>query len=181
MIDALLHAVKDAIIAGDFDYGKTACDVRDGGEPPPRCGDKFVAVHQGDSSSDMQNALNELFSYSVTLTMRVTVPLDRIGDSLLAKKVAREIGFNRRCEALRSFLHMNWTVLGEANTLLCELANDDYLVYGFCEPAMYASMELPQFVGGEWFGAQPDAKDIGLKSELRFERCRRLQALQHFV
>lgn len=188
MIDALLHAVRDAIRSGGFDYDARSCEIMDDDHPPPRCGDWFVSVHEGPSSSQMDNALDEYFSFILTLTARVRgVPLDRIGDQLLARKLARRAGpkgapsFNARIEQLRGFLHMNWGVLQDANNNLVALEPDAMNVYGFCEPARYRGADNPVLVGGEWFGAEPEADDVGLKADMRFEDCRRLQAFQTFT
>lgn len=186
MIDALLFAVRDAIINGDFGWDARVVSIRPDGQPAPFQGDVAVIVHEGASRSDMDNALNEYFAFAVTLTMRVAVPWDRIGDALLAKKLARKRGpggspsFNSRAEELRAFLHMNWGILQDANDNLIAMEPDSMSIYGFCEPARYRGMDMPRFVGGEWFSANPEAQDVGLVAELRFEDCRRLQAIATF-
>ena len=179
MIDALLYAVRDAVRAY-LKYDYTRCEIRDDGRPPPRCGDIFIAVHQLGSSSEMDNALDEYSNFGLTLTMRVTnVPIDRVGDQMLAKKKARETGFNAILDRL-DFLHMNWQVLANANQYLVEMVGDVQEVYGFAEPARYRGAEVPVLVGGEHFWAEPDSTEIGLKAMARFERCRRLQAIGSF-
>jgi len=145
------------------------------GHPPPRCGNVFVAVHQKTAESDMQNALNEFYDWSLTLTMRVMgYALDRIGDQLLASQVAEEIGFNRRANKLISFFHMDWVMMAEANQNLLSMMPEVSVVYGFSEPARFGTMETPVFVGAEWFNAEPeDDLQLGLKSEIQFVNCRR--------
>jgi hypothetical protein len=178
--------VRDAIRAAGFNYGKTECEIMDDGRPPPRCGAVFVAVHGGSSRSIADNQLFELYSFSVTLTMRLArVSFDRIGDQLIARNVARDPlanreGFNAKVEQLRALLHMNWrvTVLtgqtpNSANDNLSAWATGT--VYGFCEPARYRTSEVPKLVGGDWFGAEPDIEDFGVKSEIRFEGAKRFQ------
>jgi hypothetical protein len=177
VIDALLYAVRDAVQGAGLGYDYATCEVRDDGHPPPRCGDIFVAVHQNGLRGDMHNALNQYFGFDLTLTMRVTVPLDRVGDRLLAKKLARERGFNRRVQELGIFLHMDWGVLQDANQLLVAMNPDATLVYGFCEPAAWENTDDPTLVGGEWFAAEPDAEDVGLIAALHFANARRLQAI----
>lgn len=180
MIDALLFSVRDAIRGAGFGYGVPQCDTMPTGKPKPGMGNLFVAVHQGASKSDMDNALDEYFGFRVTLTMRVNVPWDRVGDQLLAVETARETGFNRRCEQLRAFLHMNWGVLQDANNYLVTLSPDASVVYGFCEPARYRGMEQATFQTGEWFASE-EGEDVGLKSELTFEDARRLQPIAQYV
>lgn len=176
MIDALLYSVRDAILAAPLGYDVITCDVREDGHPPPRCGDVFVAVHQSGSQSVMDNALDEYFSFSLTITMRVTIPLDRVGDKLLAKRLARKVGMNARADTFR-FLHMNWAVLQDANNNLVVLNPNADLIYGFCEPARYKGLSEPNLVGPEWFMAEAGDQSVGLVGVLSFADARRLQAM----
>lgn len=187
MIDSLLYAVRDGIRAAGFNYGKAECEITDDGKPPPRAGNVFVAVHGGKSRPGGANSrnLDELFDFSVTLTMRVTVSLDRVGDQQIARNLelvplAQRQGFNAKVEQLRGFLHMNWriTVLQSQTP---NSANDNLAawcsgtIYGFVEPARYQGAEVPILVGAEWMGAEPDSEDFAIKSELRFAGARRFQ------
>lgn len=185
MIDALLYAVRDGIRAAGMGYDQASCDIMDDDRPPPRCGNYFVSVHGGAARSDSDNALNEWYSFSMTLTMRVTVPLDRVGGQQIARNIARipqgeRTGFYAKMDRLRAYLHMNWrlTVLSAQNPAS---ANDNLAawtngtVYGFCEPMRYKSETAPVLVGGEHFGSDPDADDIGIKATMTFDRCRRMQ------
>ena len=188
MMDALLFAVKDTIIAAPLGYNVSSCDIMGpNGEPPARCGKFFVAVHEGGSNNQAVNNLDERFDFNVTLTMRIVVPLDRIGDAGLASKVARTAGplgtpsFNARVEQLRAYLHMNWKMTVQTSQTPAS-ANDNLAawwpsgtVYGFVEPARFRGAETPVFVGGDWFSAKPEAVDVGIKSTLRFAGARRLQ------
>ncbi len=187
MIDALLYSVRDTIRAAGIGYGKAESEIMDDGKPPPRAGNVFVAVHGGKSSPGSANDRNlyELFDFAVTLTMRVIVPLDRVGDQQIARNLAlvplaQRQGFNARVERLRGLLHMNWrmTVLTSqtppsANDNLAAWATGT--VYGFVEPARYGGAEVPMLVGADWMGAEPEAEDFAIKSELRFARAARFQ------
>lgn len=188
MIDALLFSVRDAIIAGGFGYSASTCEVMDSGEPPPRCGKEFVAVHQAATrtSSETDNKLEEYFGFSVTRTQRIVAPLDQVGWKELAIKLAKQTGFNRRCEQLRAFLHMNWGILQDANNNLKAWAPDNQgTVYGFCEPARYRGMEKPKIVASSWFRAEhPQGKGddhFGIVSELTFGDARRFQPIAEYV
>lgn len=186
MIDALLFSVRDGIRAAGFGYGVPECDIMDDGHPPERVGNIFVAVHEGQSQSRARRNLDEYFSFAVTLTMRVSVPVDRVGNSLLASKLARTSGkgqpsFNARMEQLRAYLHMNWALTVMTGQTPAS-ANDNIIaftpsgtVYGFVEPAAYTGRDKPALVGGEWFGSAPDASDVGLICEMRFDGSRRMQ------
>lgn len=186
MIDALLHAVKDNLRREVPGWTPANCEVMADGQPPPYSGDWFAAIHQAGSRSTMMNALDERFDFSVTLTVKVGgVPLDRVGNKLLAVPLARDLalktGWNARAEQIRAFLHMAWGVLQEANTLLSTWEPGNIPVYGFCEPAHFAGMDMPYLVGGEWFAAQPEAQDVGLVGEIKFADCRRLQAIASYA
>lgn len=185
MIDALMFAVQDGIRAAGMGYGVAECGVQDSERPPPVCGAVYVSIHDGEARSTADNQLNELYSFGVTLTMRVTISLDRIGDQLLHRNIARvplgqRQGFYARCEQLRAFLHMNWrvTVLQNQNP---PSANDNLAswstgtVYGFVEPMRYEGMSASRLVGGEWFAADPESEDVAVVATLRFGRCRRFQ------
>ncbi len=185
MIDALVYAVRDGIRYANIGYGVAECEIMDSGEPPPRCGNVFASVHDAMSRSDRDNQLFELYSFAVTLTMRVVVPMDRMGDQLfhrnLVRETARKQGFYAKADQLRVLLHMNWSMVvlpnqtpPSANDNLCNWV-DSGTVYGFCEPMRFINMELPKVVGGEWFSAEPEAEDCGVKSTLVFGRCKRFQ------
>lgn len=186
MIDALLYAVRDGIRAAGINYDSATCEIMDDERPPPRCGSYFASVHGGMTRSDADNQLNELYEFKVTLTMRVTVALDRVGDQQIARNIARvplgeKQGFNAKVDRLRALLHMNWGFVvltgrtpNSANDNLAAWATGT--VYGFVEPMRFLSpMEAPVLVGGEWFSAEPDAEDVGIKSTLSFGGCRRMQ------
>lgn len=187
MIDALLYSVRDNIRAAGFGYGQAECDIQDNGEPPPSCGNVYVAVHGGKSRPGQANDRNlyELFDFSVTLTMRVVIPMDRIGDQLIARNIrlvpeGQRQGLNARVEQLRALLHMNWkmTVLTgqdppSANDNIVSWASG--VVYGFCEPARYQGPEVPVLVGPDWMGADPDSDQFAIKAELRFAGAKRFQ------
>jgi hypothetical protein len=189
MIDALLISVRDAIRTAGYGYDATSCEIMDNGQPTERAGNIFLAVHQGSPRSTALNYMDEMYDFSVTLTQRVDVPLDRVGDQMLASKLAQKsapgpgvLSFNKRADQLRAFLHMNWQILGNANNNLIAWEPDANFVYGFCEPAHYSGAEKPYLVGPEWFNAEPSpGAPIGLVSELKFEDCRRLQAIETFT
>src|SRR6516164_1321385 len=89
MIDALLYAVRDTIIGANIGYGTTECGVYVDGKPSPRCGMWSVAVHNGKKRPGSANERNlyELYDFTVTLTMRIVTPLDRVGEQQMARNV----------------------------------------------------------------------------------------------
>ena len=196
MIDALLYAVRDGIRAANIGYGVAECEIMDSDQPPARCGNFFAAVHGGMERSDSDNVLQVWVDFSVTLTMRVVVPADRVGDQQLARNAARELarkqGFYAKAEQLRDLLHMNWAWVVLPNQTPPS-ANDniaawsttaDGTVRGFCEPMRYLNTEFPKVVYDDWFSAvgqgardvTPDDRvPVGVKAQLQFGRARRFQ------
>lgn len=187
MIDALLYAVRDGIRAAGLGYDQATCDIMEDeeGRPEPRCGNFYASVHSGASRSDSDNQLDELYSFTVTLTMRITVPLDRVGDQQMAVglprvPLAQRLGWYAKADQLRVLLHMNWgfVVLTQQKP---NSANDNLqawstgTVYGFVEPMRFSGMESPKAVYGEWFGGESGDVPEGLKGALSFDRCRRMQ------
>jgi hypothetical protein len=186
MIDALLFAVKEAV-SRQYSYDERTCDVRADGSPPPSCGDYFLAVHQAGGRSEMDNALDQYLGFDLTLTYRVTVPLDRLADQELANKLARKQGprgqpsLNARLDQVQTFMHMNWGVIQDANNYLVQWAKEEVVVCGFAEPARYTTTETPRFESGAWLSADADADHVALVGVAHFDRARRLQVLQYFV
>ena len=191
MIDALLYAVRDGIRAtSGMNYDAKTCDIvaDSDGRPPPVCGNYFAAIHSATSRSDADNQLQEWYDFTITLTMRVTVPIDRIGDQLMSRNIERvplaeRQGFYAKVERLRARVHMNWgfvVLTGQnppsANDNLVAWAPDGTTVYGFCEPMRYLGSNAPPvLVGGEWFDAEPESEEVGIKVDLLFGKCRRFQ------
>ena len=189
-MDALLFAVRDKIRNLGFGYDAKSCDiVGPDGKPPPRCGQFYVSVFEGSTTNSAENNLDERFGFNIALTMRVTVPLDRVGDQSWASRVIRTPGptgapsFNARLEQLRANLHMNWamTVLtsqtpASANDNLAAWAPSNVTsTYSFVEPARFRGWSKPDFVTGDWFRATPEAMDMGIVAIGRFDGCRRMQ------
>ena len=190
MIDALLFSVRDNLRSAGFGYDEATSEITDAdGHPPARMKGAFCAVHQLEDYAEGDGRLDEWYAWGLTLTQSVNVPKDRVGDKLLAAKLARQRGptgapsFNARCEQLRSFFHMDWGTLQDANTLLVNWS-PDVVVYGFCEPARYRGRTRPRFEGPDWFAGEETTEGddrVVLVSTLRFEDCRRMQALETFT
>jgi hypothetical protein len=181
MIDALLHSVLDAV-RKELKYDAAHADLMDDEMPPAACGDVFVSIHEGGEQSTSHRNLDIYYAYNITLTMKLKgIPLDRVGNSLLAKKLARESGWNKRADDLKNLCHMNWNVIQNANEKMVEFAPDAEIIYGFCEASRYTGREKPQLVGPEWFGAKAGKTEVGLKGTLHFDYARRFQPPEVYV
>jgi hypothetical protein len=189
LIDAILYAARDAVRAG-LGYDYATCDITEDGRPPPRAGAWFVAIHGGNSRPGTANSrnLDELYGFSATLTGRIVIPLDRVGEQLIARNVDRALaaaknGFNIRLEQLRNLLHSNWSMVVLQGQTPAS-ANDNLIawgsgtgVYGFVEPCrIEGGLPAPTMVGtADWMGDDPESEEFCLKSELRFGGARRFQ------
>ena len=193
MIDALLFAVRDGIIAANIGYGAAECDIMTDGRPPPRAGNYFASVHDGESRNDAVNTLMEFFGFKVTLTMRIVVPFDKAGNQQMARNVAltlaRKQGFNAKLEQLRALINMNWRIAVLSNQTPPS-ANDNIAawtpsgtVYGFTIPQRLQGSEFPKLVYDDWFqtgdsnqATTPDANiPQGIKAQLTFGKAQRMQ------
>lgn len=195
MIEALLLAVRDTIRTSGLGWNETNSEIMgDGpsgaGQPPPDVGKWFCAIHQGPQSQDMMNAKNTYDSFTLTLTARIDgVPIDRIGNVLLAGQVAssqaRKLNFNARARWLSDILDMDWYGIGDANNWMRKIEPDAPVIYGYCEPAHFTGMSDVQLVTGDWFYAKPPESGgnfyQGIKADLSFEGARRLQPIARYV
>lgn len=190
MIDELLYAVVGTVQLANLGYDAQNCRVVPEGRPPADTGEWFLGVHQGADASSSMNSLDESLGYQLTLTKRVNVPLDRVGDLELAVKIAstpgpnRQPSFNRRCRQLIDILHMDWATLGSANDLLAQWGPPT-TAYGACEPAHFATLGEPRLEGPGWFlaadGQGGGTDRVGLVATIHYEGCRRVQPLVTFA
>lgn len=188
MMDALLFAVRDRVENAQLGYiVPGTMNIMGDQRPASGMGAIFLSISVGqvlDGESEARNKDNSLdddFAYEMTLTMRVQVPFDKIGDSQLAVKLARKTGFNRKCEDLVALAHMDWEAIAKANQYMLQWLGEDKDVWGFCEPARFRRIEVPHFVTGEWFSAAPEAKDVGLAAAMSFSGARRIQPIGSFT
>jgi hypothetical protein len=180
MIDALLHAVRD-VIREKFLWDERFCEIMDDEMPPAKAGDWFASIYSTQEQSTSHRNLDVMFGFNVTLTRRLKgIPLDHIGISVLAPKLARKSGWNKRADDLKNLLHMNWNVLNIANQYMCDWEMDAEAIYGFCEAARYTGREKASLVGPAWFGAVGDTP-AAIKGTLFFDYARRFQPPEVYV
>jgi len=170
---AYMKAVKNQIQT-TYSVDQTGCDVTPDGRPVPVAGQVFYAVHPGTITNSRQNALDEQYGFSVTLTMRTGyAPWDRVGSNVIAD----DSGLLAKAEALRVLLNMNYTVMAAANALIPNTpAAGGSTVTGFVEPLVIQSVAYLGVKGPDWFFAEGvDDSATGVAVELRFGRARRVQ------
>jgi hypothetical protein len=175
---ALQIALRDVILAGQIGFGREQCEVMPEGKPTPRCGELFLAIHDGGRTNSKQNSLDEIYDVIATFTMRTKkIPYDKLGTHMLCS----EGGFHDKVDEIKTFVHMNYlTIMNAANTIITDYATTKgwVSVYGFSEPLMYLGDDPTRFVGADWFHADPDSMEAGLVQDLRFGRARRLQKIE---
>lgn len=172
---ALEAAVAAAIIASTppnslAAYTRATCSRTFDAQPPPACGQVFVAVwFDGRRTSEGRTALNETFGVNVTVTMRVHQPYDRL--------VQHRDDLEVRANAIRALLHAdNYDYrISRAANVLAGFDQTPSQRVGFCESLTFEGMDAVQLVGGNWFHAPPDKLEVGLAQTLRFGKARRIQ------
>jgi hypothetical protein len=175
---AIKTAVRDSIRSQSWGYDYAICELMEDGKPPSRCGQLFVAVHDGGRSSDQQNSLDERYAVIVTVTMRSSyIAKDRIGLNLIdEKQIGTKLGFDDVVDRIRALQHMNYNVMNAANTIILASVSPGTDVYGFAEPLMYQGEDgPPRSVGADWFNAEPESLETGIVQGLKFGNARRLQ------
>lgn len=173
----LLVAVRDALRAAPpngLGYQPKECDLTlPGGMPHARAGKWFLGVWPGGWANTARTCLDGRFEVSVTLTMRVNEPVDRVGEYL-----AREGTFYDKAEAVATFLHKdNWDqhLMQRANALLGDPGAGNEPM-GFREALTFLNDTGPRLVGPDWFSAEADATNppLGIAVDLRFGKARRI-------
>ena len=177
---ALCLAVKDQLQDElGLDDGK--CALMMDGQPPPSCGELFVAVHPGGwrPESDPDMGTDEQFGVYVTITRRKGYsPQDREGMAVWA---LAETGLDAVARRVFAALHKRYEVLAAANKIIGQTPTAASPV-GFVEPLRIESVGDPEPKGPDWFTADSPKgsgkyANAGVAVVLRFGGARRLQRL----
>lgn len=176
---ALLTAVRNRLRAAITDvppglgYETRQCEVGWDGQPPPMAGQVFVAVHPGSITSQSDQAMDEYYDLTVTLSMRLgQFPVDRWGERSL---ILSDTGLYARAEAIRALLHMNYPVQDAANAIIGAQDN------GFVETIRYLGMGALREQGPDWWWAESEQQTeapVGLSVEIRLGKARRVQVVE---
>lgn len=178
---ALLTAVRNVLRqAAPYGLGLpiAQCEVMFDGQPPPVCGELFVAVHPGDWNAVDVEGLEEEFGVDITVTVRVgKVPRDGMGLNALIGPAGASL--DGRLEQIRALLHLDSVqdqVLNQANQIIGNSAN------GFVEPLRFRGCSRPEPKGPDWFGAEANGHGplppVGLAQTLHFGGARRVQHIE---
>lgn len=178
---ALLLAIRDTLrqaAPNGLGLANAECEVMFDGEPPPACGERFVAIHPGAWTGNDIEGLDELFDAELTFTIRAAkVPRDRLGINLLVGPTGKSL--DELLEAARALLHLDSfadQVISKANTTIGIAAN------GFVEPPRFRHASRPEAKGPAWFsaeahghGAQPP---MGIAQTITLGGARRVQRIE---
>lgn len=177
---ALLKAVRDLLRlpvgagtpANGLGYANAVCEIMFDGQPPPSCGQLFVAVHEGDWTSNFDEAREDDMGVEITVTRRVAyLPRDRGYVALLDATDALHVEMDR----IIAKIHDNENVRTAAGTIIGNLASNFHRPLFFRGPA---GKTIPQ--GPDWFSADPDGPSppTGVARTLRFGGATRTQRIE---
>lgn len=181
---ALMLAVRDQLRKpkdlGGCNLAPNECEVQFDGMPPPSCGGRYVAIHEGDwRGNPGEGDLDESFGVDVTFTFRVMGPKDRIGPNLLVGPLGESLD-----EAMREVLvriHMDPPIpSGSSGDLVRGMANAIIGTgrNGFVQVLRFRDADKSRQVGPEWFSAEGSANPpSGIVRTLHFVDARRVQSI----
>jgi hypothetical protein len=158
------------------------------GQPPEESVDLFVSVHpaQWSQTNDAGTALDEAFGFQVTISMRGRrTPLHNWGRELLCKprRGTAQGGLYAIAESIRAALHINYTPLTRANSLIdIAAAAQGTTANGFdSEPIFFAGCDLPIKRRPDWWGSNTESLSdkgspyAGMSLTMNFRPVRRVQ------
>lgn len=169
---AVLARLRAAVPNG-CGYAASHCDEGPpDGQPPPSAGTFWVSVHDGEWSQTAEGYVEETFGVYLTVSERINVPIDRIGQKAVEEATK---GINDRCNTIRAvMINQKYTIMNAANTTINALTDGPY--DGFNEPLFYEGATGAELVTGDWFHGAVE-KAAGIRKTLRFGRARRLQKI----
>jgi hypothetical protein len=165
---AVVNALRAAEIPG---LPEKAIDRTFAGQPHPRAGNRFAAVWSGGGRrSQLKTCSDEVFSVSVTVTVRCVQPADR----WVLHRDELEVLVN----TIRALIHQdiyNNSISNAANVLANYNQADTPV--GFYEGLWCQSIEDVRDVGPDWFHAHVDSPgtNVGMSQRIVFGGARRTQ------
>lgn len=171
---AVLAQLRLAVLSGGMGYEAKNCDLGPpDGQPAPMAGKFWVSIHDGGEGSEQEGCLEETFGIRLTVSERIDVPLDRVGQKTIDEAL---LGLNDRCMAIRAMMvNYQYTIMNAANTLINAQTGGPF--DGFNEPLFYEGPAGPaELVSGDWFHAEPEEL-AAVRKTLRFGRAKRIQKI----
>ena len=174
-VGALLRATRNHL-RNQLGLKDEECMVMPDGRPIPSCGQRFISLYPtywGPKEGDNNQALYEQYDIACVITFRTPLlPFDRIGENLIYEDSPFPIVYHTMeewCRLVMVAVHMNTSIMGEANKELATQGVAEYLRWAGNDPT-------PSFVDGSWFFAATEEL-AGLTQTVRFEGATRFQPL----
>lgn len=176
----LMQAVRDLLRlpvgaggTGDgLDLADTECEVMFDGQPPPACGERFVAIHAGSWTNRGGYSLGreDVVGVEVTVTRRVAfTPRDR---PFVALRTASN-ALDRLVDQIIAKLHMNYAVTNATNLSLGGAVN------GYIVPLVFLGCGRPEPKGPDWFSSDAESTTaVGVTRTISFGEAQRDQTIE---
>ena len=156
---SLTLAVRDqlraTVLNGGLALEVDECEVMADGKPPPGCGIKFAAVHQGPRRNRLLTGDESEFGCMVTLSWKTSAPFDRIGTA----EIEVADGLDDFADSVwHCIFARQWGVdptgvMNKADDYLLSAALPGSSYYQWVEALYPQDMGLPTPVREEWFNA----------------------------
>ena len=162
---ALMVAARN-LIRTTYSLDERHCKITASGKPIPKAGRVFYAVHdfgEQNRAPESDVHFHASGSFSVTISVKTAhVPVDRFDEVLYAPEMdstQQEKGIYDRATKLRDLLHMNYSLMSSANTIIESTdAGRDKIIK---PPRWLSIMDLgPQSVDWFWGDMQQSGRSI---------------------
>jgi hypothetical protein len=168
-----------------FGWDASICEVEFDGQPPPICGELFIAIHEGAWSGEYIEGRKDRIGVEITITRRIAAyPVDRGKTPLLEAADALHVWI----EKIAAKVHMNYNVLDMAGGTCVDhvwTGGKSYSLTatenGFAEPLYFTGCAgKTEKKGPDWFMADPsenvDNAPLGIARTLVFGNAVRYQS-----
>lgn len=160
---ALALAMRN-LLRSLLSYQNHECETMLDGRPPPRCGPRFIAIHQGARRNEQEGSYEITVAISVTVSLRVNGPWDKLGVKEINDATT---GIEKLISDIIATVVKNQETLRvNANTLY----GSTYP--GFVECLQYVTDGpiVPRSPG--WFHGEDGDEDAGVSCEIKFDRAK---------
>jgi hypothetical protein len=170
---AVLAQLRLPIASGGCGLDASTCDEGPpDGQPPPKAGKLFVAVHRFRRRKVQMSSSEWEYSGCLTVSIRINEPWDSIGSATIQKTL---LGVNDRCDAICAVMeNAQYVVMNAANAIINATAGGPW--DGFVEPFLLMDEGDAELVSGDWFHAQPE-KSAAVRKTITMTGARRIQRL----
>ena len=165
--------IQNGGLVGGAAKTASSVDVMFDGQPPPGCGEAFVAVHEGDWSNQAtyDEGREDFIGVEITVTRRTAfAPQDRAVIALCDAADA----LDQICDQVVAIVHGNYGIMNNANTTLGGSVN------GFVRPLFFRNAGKSAPKGPDWFSASAEGHrvEVGVARTLSFGGAQRVQHIE---